>query len=82
MWWMSLKSWTSITLEISIIQVRIHESLTCKKAVTLNMSQRIKSLAEASTSKRRIYCHDFSMCYLKDVGKRDVKSLRWCWTIL
>ncbi len=27
-------------------------------------------------------CHDFSMCYLKDVEKRDVKSLRWCWTIL
>ena len=27
-------------------------------------------------------CHDFSMCYLKDVGKRDVRSLRWCWTIL
>ncbi len=21
-------------------------------------------------------CHDFSMCYLKDVEKRDVKSLR------
>jgi len=40
------------------------------------MSQRIKSLAEASTSKREIYCHDFSMCYLKDVGKKDVRSLK------
>ncbi len=63
-------------LEISIVQVRIHESLTCKKATTLNMSQRIKSLAEASTSKREIYCHDFNMCYSEDVGKRNVKSLR------
>ena len=63
-------------LKISIIQVRIHELLTCKKAMTLNMSQKIKSLAEASTSKRKIYCHDFSMCYLKDVEKRDVKSLK------
>ncbi len=27
-------------------------------------------------------CHGFSMCYSKDVGKRDVRSLRWCWTIL
>ena len=82
MWWMSSKSWTSITFEISIVRIRIHESLTCKKATTLNMSQRIKSLAEASTSKREIYCHDFSMCYSKDVEKRDVRSLRWCWTIL
>ncbi len=54
----------------------------CKKAMTLNMSQRIKSLVEALTSKRRIYCHDFNMCYLKNVEKRDVKSLKWCWTIL
>ncbi len=53
MWWMSSKSWTSITFEISIVRVRIHESLTCKKAATLNMSQRIKSLAEASTSKEK-----------------------------
>ncbi len=82
MWWMSSKSWTSITLEISIVRIRIHESLTCKKAATLNMSQRIKSLAEASTSKREIYCHDFSVCYSKDVEKKDVRSLRWCWTIL
>ncbi len=29
-----------------------------------------------------VTCHDFSMCYLKDVEKRDVRSLRWCWTIL
>ncbi len=28
------------------------------------------------------YCHDFSMCYSKDVEKRDVRSLKWCWTIL
>ena len=48
----------------------------CKKAMTLNMSQRIKSLVEALTSKRRIYCHDFNMCYLKNVEKRDVKSLK------
>jgi len=23
-------------------------------------------------------CHGFSMCYSEDVGKRGVRSLRWC----
>ncbi len=78
MWWMSLKSWTSITLEISIVQVRIHESLTCKKAATLNMSQRIKSLAEALISKRKSIVTILAYVTWKDVGKRDVKSLKWC----
>ncbi len=27
-------------------------------------------------------CHGFSMCYSEGVGKRGVRSLRWCWTIL
>ncbi len=82
MWWMSLKSWTFITLEISIVQVRIHELLTCKKAATQNMNQRIKSLAEASTSKRKSIVMILACVTWKDVGKRNVKSLKWCWTIL
>ncbi len=75
MWWMSLKSWTSIMLEISIVQVRIHELLTCKKAVTLNISQRIKSLTEASTSKEESIVTILACVTWKMLGKKMLNHL-------
>jgi len=61
------------------ITITINDYTTMKCSMNIDISQD----SSLSSILYLFYnCHGFSMCYSKGVGKRDVRSLRWCWTIL
>jgi len=60
-----------------ILSVDVASSMQnhCKKfkiKIFIKEKEKIKRIMMTTTKN----CHDFSMCYLKDVEKRDVRSLR------
>ncbi len=79
MWWMSLRSWTSIMLKILIIQIKILESLMFRETMTSSMSSRIESVTEASISKERFIVMILVSVIQKMLKKEMLNDVKCCY---